>query len=242
MQTNAGVAEPTEGSVVVRPRRPIFTPRGTWLVRLSLPWLLISQLAMDAALTAIGLAPAERPVVLRLVVSVVGVAPVAIFVFSPMLVRLPGFDWLFLRPQPLAVVDPTELALRLPRIGDRRFNLDEVGSLRFKGRWDGGSDLRSPAGQLLAEVPDEIVHPKVYWFSADTLAESVLQARPDRFALTHGRSSLGRPASFDLRERIGSGVDPLAWKRRRDATLLPILGGLVLLGIIGAILLLARPP
>jgi hypothetical protein len=77
---------------------------------------------------------------------------------------------------------------------------------------------------------------------ADTLAESVVQARPDRFALAPDRASLGRPASFDLRERIGSGVDLVAWKRRRDAILVVILGGLVVLGIIGAVLLLARAP
>ncbi|HTE65052.1 MAG TPA: hypothetical protein VK736_02200 [Candidatus Binatia bacterium] len=235
METNAEVA-----SVVVRPRRPMFTPLGTWVVRLSLPWLLLSSLGMDAAFAAMGLPSGERPLALRLSIAAVAVALVALVLFSPLLVRVPGFDWLFLRPQPIAIVDPTELALRLPGIGERRFRWEEVGSLRFKGRWDGGSDLRSPGGLLLAEVPDEIVHPKVYWFSADTLAESVVQARPDRFALAHGRSSLGRPASFDLRERVGSGVDLVAWKRRRDAILLPILGGVVLLGVVGIVLLLTR--
>jgi hypothetical protein len=245
MQTSTGVAQTTEGnhsSVVVRPRRPMFTSLGTWVVRLSLPWALVSLLAMDAALTAVGLAPAERPVALRLLVAAVAVVPPAIALFSPMLVRLPGFDWLFQRPQPLAIVDPTELALRLPGVGERRLEWKEVGSLRFKGSWNGGSELRSPDGQLLADVPDELVHPKVYWSSAYTLAESVVQARPDRFALAPDAASLGRPASFDLRERVGTGVDLVAWKRRRDAGLLVILGGLVVLGIIGAVLLLARAP
>ncbi|HEX9634410.1 MAG TPA: hypothetical protein VGB34_02875 [Candidatus Limnocylindria bacterium] len=240
MQTNAGVAELTEGSIVVRPRRPMFTPLGTWVVRLSLPWMLISLLATDAALSAAGMTPGERPLALRLSITVVAVAPVAVVLFSTMLVRLPGFEWLFLRPQPLAVVDPTELALRLPGAGERRFKWDDVGSLRFKRGWNAESELRSPDGQLLAEVPEEIVHPKVYWSSAHTLAESVVQARPDRFALAADRASLGRPASFDLRERIGSGVDPADWKRRRDAFLGIILGALVLAGVIGAALLLTR--
>jgi hypothetical protein len=240
MQTNVEVAEPTEGSVVVRPRRPMFTPIGTWLVRLCLPWLLVSALAMDAALTAMGLPSADRPLALRLSIVVVAIAPVAVALFSPMLVRLPGFDWLFLRPQPLAVVDQTGLALRLPRIGERRFGWAEIGSLRFKGAWNGGSELRSTAGQLLAKVPDEIVHPKVNWFSGDTLAESVVRARPDRFALAPDRALLGRPASFDLRERIGSGVDLVEWKRRRDSVLLVVIGGLVLLGVIGVVLLVTR--
>jgi len=235
MRTNAEVA-----SVVVRPRRPMFTSLGTWVVRLSLPWALLSSLTIDAALAAMGLPSGERPLALRLSIAAVAVAPVAAALFSPMLVRLPGFDWLFLRPQPLAVVDPNELALRLPGTGEGRFNWEEVGSLRFKGRWDGGSNLRSPAGQLLAEVPDEIVNPKVYWFSANTLAETVVQARPDRFALARDRASPGRPASFDLRERVGSGVNLAAWKRRRDATLSVVLGGLVVLGVTGAVLLLLR--
>lgn len=218
----------------------MFTPLGTWFVRLSLPWLLISSLALDAALRTMGLASAERPLALRLSIAAIAVAPVAIALFSPLLVRLPGFGWLFLRPQPLAVVDPTALALRLPGIGERRIKWEEVGSLRFKGRWNGGSELRGPDGRLLAEVPDQIVHPKEHWNSADTLAESVVQARPDRYALAPDRASLGRPASFDLRERVGSGVDLATWKRRRDSTLLVILGGLVVLGTIGATLLLTR--
>jgi hypothetical protein len=240
MQTNAGVAELTEGSVVVRPRRPMFTPLGTWLVRLSLPWMLVSALAMDAALTAMGLPSADRPLALRLSIVVVAIAPVAVVLFSPVLVRLPGFDWLFLRPQPLAVVDPAELTLCLPHIGERRFNWEEIGSLRLKGAWNGGSELRSAAGQLLAEMPDEIVHPKVHWFSGDTLAESVVRARPDRFSLASDRASLGRPASFGLRDRIGSGVDLIEWKRRRDSVLLVVISGLVLLGAIGVAILLTR--
>jgi hypothetical protein len=218
----------------------MFTTLGTWLVRLSLPWALISLLAMDAALTATGMAPGERPLALRLSIAAIAVAPPAIALFSPMLVRLPGFDWLFLRPQPLAVVDPNELTLRLPGIGDRRYRWGEVGSLRLKGGWNGGSDLRSPDGQLLADVPDELVHPKIYWSSAYTLAESVVQARPDRFALAPDGASLGRPSNFDLRERIGSGLDLVAWKRRRDTIFAVILGGMLLLGAIGTTLLLTR--
>jgi hypothetical protein len=67
MQTSAEVAEPTEGNlppVVVRPRSPMFTSVGTWLVRLSLPWLLVSLLAMDAALTAMGMLPARDSILL----------------------------------------------------------------------------------------------------------------------------------------------------------------------------------
>jgi hypothetical protein len=243
MQTSAEVARPPEGnllSVVVRPRRPVFTNLGTWLVRLSLPWALVSLFATDAALSAAGLTPGERPLALRLSIAAIAVAPVTVVLFSPMLVRLSGLDWLFLRPQPLAIVDPTELTLRLPGVGERRFRWEDVGSLRFKGSWNGGSELRSPDGQLLADVPDELVHPKIYWSSAYTLAESVVQARPDRFALAPDGASLGRPSSFDLRERIGSGLDLVAWKRRRDTIFAVILGGMVLLGAIGATLLLTR--
>ena len=223
--------------IVVRPRSPVFTTIGTWVVRLCLPWLLLSLLVLDAALTAMGLPPGERSLPLRLTIVAIGALPVAIVLLSPLLVRLPGFDWLFLRPQRMALLDSTELTLLLPKGGERRYRWEDIGSLKFKGRWNGGSELHSPDGKLLAEVPDEIVHPKQGWRTADTLAESVVQVRPDRFALATDRPSLGRPASFDLRDRVGAGVDLVAWKRRRDIILIAVFAVLVLLGVIGGLLL-----
>jgi hypothetical protein len=227
-------------SIIVRPRHPATTTYGLWFVRLSLPWAIASMLGADVLLSWAGLSPNERPLAVRLAVLAVGVLPVAIVVASTLLVRVPGFDWLFARPQPLAFVDDEGLDLTLPLIGRQHFAWEEIGSLKFRGRWNAGSELRTPGGELLATVPDELVHPKVYMRTAYTLAESVVQARPSRYALAPDRPSLGRPASFDLRERVGSGVDLAAWKRRRDSSLAVVLGGLVLLGIIGGILLLVR--
>lgn len=215
----------------------MFTPFGRWLVRLSIPWLLIFALAMDAVLTWIGIPGGERPIAGRIALVAIAVAPVALYIFSPMLVRLPGFDWLFLRPQPVAVVDGSGLDLRLPRLGPQRFEWDRIGSLKFKSSWNGGSELRSPEGDLLATLPDELVHPKMHWTTGYTLAESVVQARPDRYALATDRASLGRPASFDLRDRVSPSIDLAAWKRGRNAMLTVILVGLVMLGAIGAFLL-----
>lgn len=234
------LARMTSGSlapIVVRPRSPVFTTVGTWVVRLCLPWLLLSLLMLDAALTAMGLPPGERSLPLRLTIVAIGALPVAIVLFSPLLVRLPGFDWLFTRPQPTAVLNPTDLTLLLPSGGERRYRWEDIASLKFKGRWNGGSELRSPDGELLADIPDEIVHPKPGWRSADTLAESVVQVRPDRFALAPDTPSLGRPASFDLRDRVGAGVDLVAWKRRRDAILVAVFAVLILVGVIGTLLL-----
>jgi len=223
--------------IVVRPRSPVFRAIGTLLVRLCLPWLLLSLLALDAALTAMGLPPGERNLPVRLTIVAIGVLPAAIVLLSPLLVRLPGFDWLFLRPQPMALLDSTEVALLLPKGGERRYRWEDIGSLKFKGRWNGGSELRGPDGELLADIPDEIVHPKPGWRSADTLAESVVKVRPDRFVLATDRPSLGRPASFDLRDRVRRGVDLVAWKRRRDIILIAVFAVLVLLGVIGGLLL-----
>lgn len=236
--TQMGSARPSP--IVVRPRRPAWTTGGTWFVRLSLPWMIVSLIAMDVTLSWAGLAPAERPLALRLATVTVGALPVAIVLFSPMLVLLPGFDWLFARPQPLATVEDGGLDLRLPEIGTQHFAWEQVGSLKFRGRWDAGAELRAPDSELLALVPDVLVHPKTYLRTGYTLAESVVQARPDRYALAPQRASLGRPASFDLRQRIGDGLDLAMWRRRRDSRLAVILAGLVVLGIIGGILILAR--
>ena len=236
--TQVGHTRPS--SVEVRPRRTAYTKLGTWFVRLSLPWTLVSLIGMDTLLSWSGLAPSERPIALRLAIVAIGVLPVAIVLLSPLLVRLPGFDWLFTRPQPLATVGDSGLELRLPQIGSQHFAWEQVGSLKFIGRWNGGSVLRTPDGLPLATVPDELVHPKIYVRTAYTLAESVVRSRPDRYALAPDSLSLGRPASFDLRERIGDGVDLVVWRRQRDSVLVVVLGGLVLLGIIGGILLLAR--
>jgi Bacterial PH domain len=236
--TEVGPTRPS--SVVVRPRRPAWTPFGTWFVRLSLPWALVSLIGMDVALSWAGLPPAERPLALRLATITVGAWPVAIVLLSPLLVRLPGFDWLFARPQPATTIDEGGLALQLPQIGRQRFDWEQIGSLRFTGRWNEGSVLRTPDGMPLATVPDELVHPKIHVRTAYTLAESVVRSRPDRYALAPDNPSLGRPASFDLRERVGDGGDPVEWRRRRDYSLAVIFGGVIVLGIIGVIALLAR--
>jgi hypothetical protein len=236
--TQVGPMRPS--AVEVRPRRPAWTPFGTWFVRLSLPWALVSLIGMDVTLSWAGLPPADRPLALRLATITVGALPVAIVLLSPLLVRLPGFDWLFARPQPAATIDEGGLVLQLPQIGRQRFDWEQIGNLRFMGRWNGGSVLCTPDGLPLATVPDELVHPKIHVRTAYTLAELVVRSRPDRYALAPDSPSLGRPASFDLRERIGDGVDLGVWRRQRDSVLVLVLGGLVVLGIIGGILLLAR--
>lgn len=187
-----------------------------------------------------GLAPSERPTALRLAIVAIGVLPVAIVLLSPLLVRLPGFDWLFARPQPLATVGDSGLELRLPQIGSQHFAWEQVGSLKFMGRWNGGSVLRTPDGLPLATVPDELVHPKIHFRTAYTLADSVVRSRPDRYALAPDSPSLGRPASFDLRERIGDGVDIVVWRRQRDYSLAVVFSGVLVLEIIGVIALLVR--
>lgn len=224
-------------TVTVRPGRPVYTTGGRWLVWLSLPWALAALFGLDAVLTWAGLPPGTRPFGVRLALLMAALTPVAVVMLSPLMLRLRGFDWLFARPQPLAVVDRDVLRLWLPRIGEVGLSWERVGSMTIRGRWNATSELRSPAGEVLAIVPDELVHPKVYWRTAFTLAESVVRTRPDRYALTPG-FGLGRPSSFDLRERVGEGIDGVAWHRRQNRFVAFLLAGLLLLGAIPMILLM----
>ena len=226
----------TVSSVAVRPRRPVYTTTGRLLVRLSLPWALVALFGLDEVLEWVGVPPGTRPFGVRLVILVAALTPVAVVVLSPVLLRFRGFDWLFVRPQPLAVVDRNVLHLRLPRIGEIALPWEHVGSMAIRGRWNATSELRSPAGDVLATVPDELVHPRVYWRTAFTLAESVVQTRPDRYALTPG-FGVGRPSSFDLRERVGDGIDGAAWQRSRNRFVAALIAGLLLLGAISTILI-----
>lgn len=227
-------------AIVVLPRHPAHSTVGTWFVRLSLPWLLVSLLAIDTIMMWAGLPSGQRPLPIRLLIVAIGVAPVAIVLLRSRLVKVAAFRWLFIHPQPLASVRSTHLELHTPELGSRLFDWDQVGSLRLKGAWDRGAELRSPAGELLATIPDVLVHPRIGVRTADTLAETVVKVRPDRYALAPEASSLGRPASFDLREVIGSGIDVHAWRRRRNVVTLVVAGALLLIGAVPLVLMLSR--
>jgi hypothetical protein len=229
-----------ERAVVVLPRHPAHSTIGTWFVRLSLPWLLGSLLLIDGVLAWAGLPSGERPLTTRIGIVAIAVAPVVIVLARSHLVGLAAFQWLFRQPQPLAVVRPDGLDLRTLDLGSRSLAWDEIGSLRVVGSWDGGAELRSPSGDLIATVPDVLVHPRVNWRTAHTFAETVIRMRPDRYALAPERASLGRPASFDLQEVVGSGIDPGAWQRRRSRATLVVAAILLLLGAVPLVLLVTR--
>jgi len=94
-------------------------------------------------------------------------------------------------------------------------------------------------GSVLTTIPENLVYLKVTWSAAPTLAEGVVTTRPDRYALTGAR--LGRPDTFALK---GSGFEPLdvgAVARQRRWLFWALMGGMVVLGVVGVVLLYARP-
>jgi hypothetical protein len=179
----------------------------------------------------------------RLAIVNIALIPVVVVVASPALRRVPGFGWMFLSPQPLAIVRPEGMELHLPESGTRTYGWDEIGSLKVLVEgWRYWGELRDPDGSLVERIPDTLIHPKTGWFTASTLAESIVQARPDRYALTDMPAwTMRRPDGFDLRSRIGEGLDLPHWRRRNRLSFSGLLVLLALLGVVPAVIIfLAR--
>lgn len=215
---------------IVRPASPAYTKARKWLGYLCMPFLLAIVIGADTVLTKNGWPPADRPEVLRLAIVAIAIVPVAVVIASPALRRVRGFGWMFLSPQPLAIVRPEGMELRLPESGIRTYGWDEIGSLNVVVEgWRFWGELRAPDGTLIERIPD-------------TLAESIVQARADRYALTDLRAwTMRRPDGFDLRSKIGDGLDLPRWRWRARLSFIGLLVLLALLGVVPAVIvLLAR--
>lgn len=228
---------------IVRPASPAYTRARLWLGYLCMPFCIAFLLIADSLLTDVGLPPGERPGIVRAAMVTFALVPLALVVASPALRRVPGFGWMFLSPQPLAVIRPEGMELHLPESGIRTYGWDEIGSLKVVVEgWRYWGELRAPDGALIEKVPDTLIHPKTGWFTASTLAESIVQARPNRYALTDMPAwTLRRPDGFDLRSRVGDGLDLPRWRRRSRLSFIGLLALIVLVfGVPAVVIQLVR--
>lgn len=78
--------------------------------------------------------------------------------------------------------------------------LSDEGSAPQRHRWDdvaaleqAGKDWRfvGSEGSVLATIPSELALPRPSWSDAPTLAEAIVEMRPDRYALRGGRFEPG---------------------------------------------------
>jgi hypothetical protein len=128
--------------IVIHPSRPTPSRRTTLLGWLGLPWLIAVLFGTDAVLELIGLPPGERPLPLGMLLVASALLPIALYVASPWLGRLPAMGWLLAKPQPKAVLDAEGIRLTLPertearlRSSSAHLSLSGDSRPRHGGRW-----------------------------------------------------------------------------------------------------------
>lgn len=231
----------TPKATTLRPWRVTPSKAGNATAWLAFPWLFGVLFATSAALSALGLPGPYQSVLFRWVVVMIALAPGVMYTASPWLGRVPGFRWLLAVPQPLAIIDDEGIQFQLPGIGMRRFAWQDVASLELRTfTWkQPRGELLGLDGSVLTTIPVNLVYLKATWFTAPTLAEMVVKARPDRYILTSAQ--LGRPDSFCL---IGSAVERLdmrAAERRREWLFWALVSVMVIVGLVAVVLFYARP-
>lgn len=209
-------AAPVE--VIVQPSRPALATAGRWLGYLAWPWALGFLVAGNELLRAVGYPAEQPPLVLRLAVIAIAAAPGAVwFVTQTRLGQVRGLRRLRAQPQPLARVDRHGIELSLPGHGVRRFDWEAVSRLDVINSWlhqDGR--LIGTNGSTLAGIPESLVYPRSPTWRAlwtRTLAQVVVEVRPDRYALS-GANWAGLLDAFALHEMVRD-YDALAADRRR---------------------------
>lgn len=201
----------------VKPLRPTLTRSGRLLGLLALPWALGFLLAAGPLLAVLGISLGpQSPLLLRVIVLAVGLIPAVIWMGHRWLGRAPGFRWLLESPQPFASLDSQGIALTLPGDGTRRLEWDQIAAL-VPRRWRERARLVGVEGSTLAVIPDGLVHPQTGQGSGRTLAQLIVDERPDRFALSHADWA-GRPDAFSTRDAVGH-FDVRLAARRRTAVL-----------------------
>lgn len=229
-----------EDVIVVRANGVILSTAGRLVAVFAFPWCIGILLAASAA---IGDTRPALPMWLRLATIAVALAPVLAWWFSAWLARLPGFGWLLEWPQPRATLSQAGIELDLPRQMGLRFTWDEVTALAVSRNWRrryGQGELRGQDGRSLAWLPAKLVYPKGGWWQSNTLAETIVLVRPDRYALVSADWS-GRPDSVALRTS-GAELSLSATKRRRSVLLASLMVLLVGIGAAGLVLVFARQP
>ena len=177
--------------------RPTLSRAGRWLVGLTFPWILAATVLVRLLDSATDLGSPQRLVVIAVYAVLAGgpllLAGVAVTARQARWMRP---RWLFGWPQPRADIGPDGLALWSPVSDVRRFAWDEVGSLSVTSPWLRAGELRAPDGTLLATVPAGLMHPRMVGRHPRTLAEWIVDARPDRFILVDRGPS--EPDAFEL--------------------------------------------
>jgi hypothetical protein len=181
------------------------------------------------------------------------VVPIFVVAAAGPLGRFRLFRWMLATPLPRATIDDHGMELCLPGRGCERHRWDEIGRLvpsvlSRRERWTSKVpvprlDLQAPDGRLLASLPFSLAGPRARGLkSARTLAELVVERRPQRFALLRPSTLISAFLTFGL-----VGEAPPSWeidsasRQRRTGFLLIILAILGLNVLAIAIVVLTKP-
>ena len=126
----------------------------------------------------------------------VGVIPIVIAYIASVRFRLGHALGLIQSIPTRAVLDPAGIELSLDGSAPEVYPWDEIVALEKLGKeWR----LVGPDGSTVAAIPAGLAFPRPSWSDAPSLAEAVVDTRPDRFALRGGTFDPG-VTEFALRE------------------------------------------
>lgn len=185
-------SEPPSKPPIVLEARAALTRAGKGFVVFALLWMVAVVILVEAVFGPV--VPGEPShASARALLFIVALVPGAIVVAARWLGRHRPFRWLLRRPQPSVTVDDRGLEVCLPDRGCRSIPWEEIGRLGPAGlRWrqrlfafDPPFDLTAPDGRLVMTIGYGLHHPRPRpWHARSrTLAEVVVERRPDRYGL-----------------------------------------------------------
>jgi hypothetical protein len=213
--------------VVLRARGARPTRRGLCFGILAVGFFFAWLLGTDALLRAAGLPGPQRPGWLRGLMIVVALTPIAIGYVSLVRARVGRALGLTQGIVSRAVIDPSGIELSVDGSESEHHRWDDIVALERDGRdWR----LVGPGDSTVTTIPHELARPRPSWSDAPTLAETIVEIRPDRYALRGGRFEPGL-TEFAVR---ASG-DPAG--RPRSATRWRMLAAGIALFVVATIML-----
>ena len=185
----------TPRAVVLRAESARPNRRGRWLGIFAVPFFFLWLFGLTQGLRAIdpdGRLPGWQTSLL----IAVAVVPIAVWYVSLVRPRVGHALGLTQALMSQATLYPSGIELSIDGSVPERHGWDDVSGLE---RTDRDWRLVGPGGATVAEIPRELALPRASWFDAPTLAEAIVEIRPDRYALRGGSWEPGL-TEFALRE------------------------------------------
>ena len=168
---------PDNDAQVIRARSVEHTRVGKLLDLVVLPWALGWLLLSDALLSRVGLSNDVRPDWLQLLWLSVAFIPLGVAIVSGL---APGRPITRLFADPAPWVRISEQGIEVWRRPGRPYRWDEVERLtRVGGSWQ----LSGVDGALITAIPESLAYPSPGWTDARSLAERIVDYKPELFQL-----------------------------------------------------------